>query len=224
MSRKAKHNAIIRQRILDAAAARFRTHGYHATRIDEIMEGAGLTRGAFYAHFPEKAALFTNVLAMEPLLLRWLKARSEAAPDALWLAMTHVFRAYLDPDNHALIMKHCTLAMLHRAAALADPAAREAYQSVYAATRAEMQRGAPPGVSLERLDGVLSMTLGAVGVAAAFDDDHLARQTLVSARKTADSLLAAPDHFRDPAVNPDRFRIDKRPKPLKGLDTPPFPL
>ena len=33
-------------------------HGYHATRIDAVVERAGYTRGAFYAHFEDKADLF----------------------------------------------------------------------------------------------------------------------------------------------------------------------
>ena len=50
------------QRILDAASTLFRKDGYEATGIDAIMEYAGLTAGAFYAHFASKEALLAKSL------------------------------------------------------------------------------------------------------------------------------------------------------------------
>ena len=44
-------------RILHTAAKLFRERGVDGVGIDEIMETAGLTHGAFYGHFPSKAAL-----------------------------------------------------------------------------------------------------------------------------------------------------------------------
>lgn len=51
-----------RERILAAAAALFRKQGLQATGIDEIMKKAGLTAGAFYAHFKSKDHLIEEVL------------------------------------------------------------------------------------------------------------------------------------------------------------------
>lgn len=55
-------------RILDAAAASFSRHGYEATGVAEICRAAGVSKGAFYYHFPSKQALFLA------LLQRWLDA------------------------------------------------------------------------------------------------------------------------------------------------------
>jgi TetR/AcrR family transcriptional repressor of nem operon len=46
-----------RQRIMDAAAARFRRDGIAATGLAAIMGDAGMTNGAFYPHFRSKAEL-----------------------------------------------------------------------------------------------------------------------------------------------------------------------
>jgi TetR/AcrR family transcriptional regulator, transcriptional repressor for nem operon len=46
-----------RQRIMDVAAERFRSDGIAASGLAGIMSEAGLTNGAFYPHFPSKAAL-----------------------------------------------------------------------------------------------------------------------------------------------------------------------
>ena len=47
-----------RQRILDAALNIFASKGYHDTRMDDIVDEAGSSKGSVYFHFPGKEALF----------------------------------------------------------------------------------------------------------------------------------------------------------------------
>lgn len=46
-----------RRRILDAAMQVFREKGYAATRVEDICARAGLTKGGFFHHFPDKPAV-----------------------------------------------------------------------------------------------------------------------------------------------------------------------
>src|SRR3954453_1657742 len=46
-----------RLRLVEAAAESFRTRGYAATTIDDVVTGAGATRPTFYLHFKTKADL-----------------------------------------------------------------------------------------------------------------------------------------------------------------------
>ena len=63
--RKTKEEAeITRQNLLKAALAVFSRQGYNATRLEDIADEAGVTRGAIYHHFGGKAELF-NTLAGE---------------------------------------------------------------------------------------------------------------------------------------------------------------
>lgn len=56
-----------RSAILDAALRRFSIAGYNAASVDDICNEAGVSKGAFYHHFPSKQALFLA------LLEGWLK-------------------------------------------------------------------------------------------------------------------------------------------------------
>jgi TetR/AcrR family transcriptional regulator, transcriptional repressor for nem operon len=46
-----------RTRLLDAAIKLVRTKGFAATSVDELCREAGVTKGAFFHHFPTKEAL-----------------------------------------------------------------------------------------------------------------------------------------------------------------------
>lgn len=46
-----------RAKLLDAALALIRTNGYSATSVDDLCKAAGVTKGAFFHHFPSKEAL-----------------------------------------------------------------------------------------------------------------------------------------------------------------------
>ncbi|TLQ42487.1 ScbR family autoregulator-binding transcription factor [Streptomyces marianii] len=51
-----------RQAILEAAGAVFAERGYGSTRISDVYQRAGMTKGAFYFHFSSKEQLAQEVL------------------------------------------------------------------------------------------------------------------------------------------------------------------
>lgn len=62
MARKTKSQALeTRQQILDAAISQFSACGVAATSLTNIANAAGVTRGAIYWHFKNKAELFNAV-------------------------------------------------------------------------------------------------------------------------------------------------------------------
>ncbi|WP_405607692.1 TetR/AcrR family transcriptional regulator [Streptomyces sp. NBC_00076] len=66
MARYAKeHKQVTRQRIIEKAGHRFKQDGIDGSGISTLMSDAGLTNGAFYAHFASKDDLVAHVVADE---------------------------------------------------------------------------------------------------------------------------------------------------------------
>src|ERR1700675_1479731 len=57
------HKDLTRQRIIEVASKRFREQGVAAVGLAGVMSDAGLTNGAFYAHFDSKEDLVREVLS-----------------------------------------------------------------------------------------------------------------------------------------------------------------
>jgi TetR/AcrR family transcriptional repressor of nem operon len=88
------HKAGSRQKIVQAAAAQFRRDGIDSVGVVPLMKAAGLTHGAFYAHFKSKDALVEAVLAegMEEnfeLLVEAGRAGGLTAVVNLYLSVPH---------------------------------------------------------------------------------------------------------------------------------------
>jgi TetR/AcrR family transcriptional regulator, transcriptional repressor for nem operon len=57
-----EHKTETRTRILDSARRLFNRNGLTEISIDDIMAGAGLTRGGFYSHFGSKEELYAEAI------------------------------------------------------------------------------------------------------------------------------------------------------------------
>lgn len=79
-------SADMRDRLLAAARSLFVAHGFAATSTPAIVEAAGVTRGALYHHFEDKAALLRAVLEREA------QAAAKAIKDADRPGMTPLER------------------------------------------------------------------------------------------------------------------------------------
>lgn len=50
-----------RQNVIDTAHKLFIDKGYQATSIQDILDGAGISKGTFYNYFPSKGELFIAI-------------------------------------------------------------------------------------------------------------------------------------------------------------------
>jgi TetR/AcrR family acrAB operon transcriptional repressor len=109
MARRTKTEAAsTRDTLLDAALAVFRDQGVAHTSLEEIAAAAGVTRGAIYWHFRDKADLFRALcesaqLPMEAMLVAAGGARHDDPLGALrTLAVDGLTRLATDPRTQAV--------------------------------------------------------------------------------------------------------------------------
>jgi TetR/AcrR family transcriptional repressor of nem operon len=188
MPQNPARKARTRAEILDHAARLFRLRGHAGTNIDDIMLAAGLTRGAFYAHFTSKDDLFAEAIRTGQGLLGQLRGGEPPA----------VLKAYLDKAKLAATAQGCTLAALPGDAARAPLAARLAYANVLYATIAELARGKPRKLDADATV-VAILAVGAVTLARASGDTRL-----------SDWLLRCADRAIRPLLKPRASPAKKR--------------
>ncbi|MBZ0216880.1 MAG: TetR/AcrR family transcriptional regulator [Fimbriimonadaceae bacterium] len=83
-----------RSALIDAARTIFIEKGYTATGTPEVVERAGVTRGALYHHFDDKRALFQAVVEAEASqIAKEIEANSSHATTAVE-ALAHGAKAY----------------------------------------------------------------------------------------------------------------------------------
>src|SRR5579872_6766235 len=68
-----------REELLDFAARRFASQGYHPTSVTDIVDGLGVGKGVFYWYFESKEELFRQILADSQRDLR--RAQRQAIAD-----------------------------------------------------------------------------------------------------------------------------------------------
>lgn len=100
--------AATRDALLDAALGVFRERGVAHTSLEEVAAAAGMTRGAVYWHFKDKADLFTALcervqLPMEAMLAVAGETRQEDPLDTVrTLAIDCLTRLASDPRTQAV--------------------------------------------------------------------------------------------------------------------------
>jgi TetR/AcrR family transcriptional regulator, acrAB operon repressor len=109
MARRTKEEAAItREQLLDAAERIFRENGVTRTSLAEVAQAAGVTRGAVYWHFRDKADLFTAMCerATLPLDAALERAAVAGVNDPLGmlrtLAITALTRLATDARSQAV--------------------------------------------------------------------------------------------------------------------------
>ena len=97
MVRYAKeHKQETKQRIIATAGRRLKRDGIDGSGVATLMKDAGLTNGAFYAHFASKDSLVATAIADQ---LHTLNANIVAQADPGRAGLEQIVRWYLSPDH-----------------------------------------------------------------------------------------------------------------------------
>lgn len=184
------HKAETRERILNEAAPLFRQYGFDGVSVDALMEAAGLTRGAFYAHFSSKEELLGTVMARDAGLVRMMKDR--AGPDATQLnaQAREILADYLDPAHRAEVGQGCPMASMAGDAARGPASLRQGYGARFTELIKQIQRGLGTKRQ-DETDATLAAVLavGGVLIARAVQDDATADRIEQTCRHEVHSLV-----------------------------------
>ncbi len=184
-----EHKQQSRQRILQSAVRIFTRKGFNNTSIDEIMGDAGLTRGAFYAHFDSKQTLYAQAIAFTPVFSLLAQPKPDDTDDQEWLSF--LVSSYLSQEHIDDKDLPCPLAFLVSDVAINDPEPRQAYTEVYMKLNQLIRTYTR---RFSRCDSstvmaVTAMMIGGVAVARTLADKQAQNKLLSSCRKTALALL-----------------------------------
>src|ERR1700747_534418 len=125
MASQPHHREQVRQRIIQSALLMFNRHGFTAASIDDIMAGAGMTRGGFYSYFQSKSELYAEAIScfvsgkLEDI------TSSEKASDRA----VHLIRDYLSSKHFEQVETNCPLIGLPNDVSRTDQSVREAQES-----------------------------------------------------------------------------------------------
>ena len=173
-----------RQNVIDVASRLFREHGFDGIGLKDLMEGAGMTQGAFYKQFASKEDLAAqaSARAMGCASRRWVDAAAANPEDPLGA----IIAFYLSKEHRDAKMEGCPLV------ALGGDAARQS-ADVKASFEAEIKAHVQFLSRLlsnadEKPDGkamaILSTMVGAVTLSRVVNDPDLAQSILNAAAES----------------------------------------
>ena len=185
----AEHKDMTRVRIIESARKLFNHRGFTEVSIDEIMEGAGLTRGGFYNHFKTKDELYaeaiTRVLMCNPIRDGEDEALDPAAtPREL---ARHIIGSYLSRRHLEAVDAHCPLIALPSDVSRSGPRVKEAFQKVLESMIRVFEAGLDGRAdeSRRRALSISALCIGAMALARAIDDEGLVDEIRQSAMASA---------------------------------------
>lgn len=188
--RAAQKRAQRRQEVLETALRVFTQHGYHQTRISDIIEAAGIARGTFYLYFDSKNAIFHELVDLLIGRIRQNVVGVDVSPDAppvrdqILVSVRRILRVF--HDNPAL-----TRMVLREAVGVDDEVDRKLHDfwgHLHAWLAESLVDGKAIGFIRELEEGYVAwciigsvrqcLQLGLDGRGASVDVDHLAEVIL----------------------------------------------
>jgi TetR/AcrR family transcriptional repressor of nem operon len=193
-------------RIVQAAAARFRESGIDGVGVADLMKDAGLTHGGFYRHFASRDELVGEAVERAlhdggqaaAAIERALHGGGEQTPEAKahrkQLLLAKLVEGYLDEAHRDALATSCAVTTLAGDVARSTDRTRSAYtRQVGTYLELLMQLIATDKKRARRTKAIaaLSTLVGALSMARAVNDENLSREILTSAADELKAVLSA---------------------------------
>jgi AcrR family transcriptional regulator len=184
----AEHKGETRRRIIDTAGRRLKQDGIDGSGIAALMSDAGLTNGAFYAHFTSKSDLVANVVADQ---LRAQRAVLSSLPPGR-AALEEFVRDYLSPQHRDQPSTGCPSAALLDEIGRCDDAIRDSYaegmQSIVDVVATHLSPR-DPSAERTRALGLFTILVASLQLARGVSDRELSDDLLEAGIRNAQILL-----------------------------------
>ena len=185
-----QHKQATRQRILEAAGRRLKRDGIDGAGIATLMADAGLTNGAFYAHFASKQDLVATAVADQ--LNNQRESLSTLAPGRAGVAQ--YVRAYLSVEHRDNPDDGCPSAALLEEFGRCPDVVKRAYTDgllvLIDDIAARLAPDDPPSARANTLS-VFALMVGTLQLSRALADPQLADAVLEQGIHNALTLLGA---------------------------------
>ncbi len=185
-----EHKQATRQRIIETAGRRLKRDGIDGSGVATLMADAGLTNGAFYAHFPSKENLVATAVADQ--LREQRESLSAVAPGRA--GVEQYVRAYLSAGHRDNPGDGCPSAALLGEIGRSTDATRQAYTdgllAVIDDVAARLAPHNPQSARVKTLS-VFALMAGTLQLSRALADRHLADEVLEQGIQNALVLLGA---------------------------------
>jgi len=178
------HKHATRHRIIEAAGRRLKRDGIDGSGVATLMADAGLTNGAFYAHFDSKEDLVANTLVEQ------LREQREGFSA---MSVEQIVRAYLSTEHRDDPAGGCPSAALLDEIGRTTNATKRAYTDgllgVIDDIAGRLESDDPEAARVQTL-GVFALMVGTLQVSRALADQKLADEVLEQGIDNALALLA----------------------------------
>jgi TetR/AcrR family transcriptional repressor of nem operon len=135
------HRNEIKAKIIQSARRLFNRHGFDGVSVDQIMSGAGLTRGGFYSYFESKSDLYAEVLGCFFTDPQWKSCWEGVEVDLSSKDVgPQVVRAYLSRQHFEDIENSCPMIALPTDVTRSGESAKEAFETVFSAMVSVLER------------------------------------------------------------------------------------
>ncbi|MFK4726132.1 TetR/AcrR family transcriptional repressor of nem operon [Bradyrhizobium niftali] len=181
-----------RQTVINVASRLFRERGFDGIGLKDLMEGAGLTQGAFYKQFASKEDLAVEASrrALESASGRWSDAAAQNPDDPLGA----VIGFYLSGDHREEKMDGCPIVALGSDAARQGPDVKAEFEAGIKARLDVLDRfiaGSGDEASRGKAMGILATIVGAVTLSRVVNDPDLAQALLNAAAQQVRNAASA---------------------------------
>jgi TetR/AcrR family transcriptional repressor of nem operon len=170
--------------ILESAARLLRERGIAGARVSDVMKGAGLTVGGFYAHFASKDALIEEALRRTGRALRErLFARLDEKPAQDRAEV--VLKRYLSAAHRDVPLDGCPLPAVVGEVATTAPEHRKALAEELEALASQFEAYLPARHALTRRHlalGLVALMYGGLSLSRALRGSELSGEVLRACR------------------------------------------